>query len=96
MIGVVVKKVMFAIASVLILGSLSLAGPANASAPPPTAPGAPADAPAYDPSVPAPGPGDLTWAQVAEIEKGSATFGPSATPGQAHPNAVTAGGEGSK
>lgn len=59
------------VAVVLLVGPLQLASPtfaATPTKPQPTAPGALANAPAYDPTVPAPGPNDLTWAQVEAQE----------------------------
>lgn len=64
----------------LIATSLLAAAPATAAttAQPGTnsalSGGAPAGAPAYDPSVPAPGPGDLTWSQVPSMGSETSTF----------------------
>ena len=69
-----------AAACALIATSLLAATPASAVTSAQTGPeaalaaGAPADAPAYDPSVPAPGPGDLTWSQVPSATSEGATF----------------------
>ena len=56
----------------VIVGALQFASPALGSTGG-TAPGEsseiPIDAPAFDPSVPEPGPGDLTWAQASELEQ---------------------------
>lgn len=74
-------------ACALIATSLLAATPASAAPnaqPEPNSAltaGAPADAPAYDSSVPAPGPGDLTWSQVPSATSETATFtDPASTP----------------
>lgn len=59
------KKISVLATSALLLASLFTAGPSTAIEHSPKAPDAPADAPAYDPKVAAPKPGDLTWAEVA-------------------------------
>lgn len=40
----------------------------------PVAPDAPSDAPAYDPSVPAPGPDDITWSELEAMEDQDSRF----------------------
>lgn len=51
--------------------------------------GAPVDAPAYDPSVPAPGPGDLTWSQVPSAGSETATFSAPSSTGSVSKQAVS-------
>lgn len=55
---------------------VTLAGvtPATATPMPQVAPDAPIDAPAYDPSVPAPRPGDITWDELEAMEATSSQF----------------------
>jgi len=69
-----VKKISVLATSALLLASLFTAGPSTANEHSPKAPDAPADAPAYDPKVAAPKPGDLTWAEVATLEQSLGTF----------------------
>lgn len=67
------------LAACIVTGALAAWGalPANAAAAAgpviPAAPDAPADAPAYDPAIPSPGPGDITWTQLNQMDM-SGTF----------------------
>ena len=68
------KKISVLATSALLLASLFAAGPSTAIEQSPKVPDAPADAPAYDPKVAAPKPGDLTWAEVATAQQSLGTF----------------------
>jgi hypothetical protein len=81
------------VTAVLSICSLAPANAATTDTSPPSAPGAPADAPSYDPAVPAPGPNDITWNQLAKIDT-SGTFSASES-NPAQPNgSVTPHGTG--
>lgn len=68
------KKISALAMSALLLASLFIAGPSTAIEHTPKASGAPADAPAYDPKIPAPKSGDLTWSEVATLGQSLGIF----------------------
>jgi hypothetical protein len=68
------KKLTAALGTAIVLGALSLASPAVAADTATVAPDAPASAPAYDPMVPAPGPNDLTWSEVAAVKNAPSSY----------------------
>ena len=92
------KNTMLAsLAAAMILSATLLAsGPAQAVSSDPVAPDAPTDAPAYDASIAAAGPNDLTWTQAksATGPQGDNTYVPLAKPndGDATTSALAAGG----